>query len=321
MPYGNSDFQPAWWLPGSHSQTLWPYFFHRPGKFEYDTERLELPDGDFVDLCWTQNDSGPLVTVFHGLEGGIRSHYIAGILNTIHNKGWRGVLMHFRGCSGVANRLERSYHSGDTGDIRYLINTLRSRHPATAMAAVGYSLGGNALLKYLAESGKETPLRAAVAVSVPFQLNNCALRLEHGLSRIYQWKLLKQLRAKMRRKFTGQNGPVDIDKLAECTTFRRFDDAFTAPLHGFENVDDYYIKSSSRRYLRHIRIPVLLLHAVDDPFMTPSVIPDMTELSDSVILELSEKGGHAGFVGGSLPWQPEYWLEKRIPEYLYQYLC
>ncbi len=320
MSYINNRFKPAWWLPGAHSQTLWPYFFHRFNNTGFDTERLEIPDGDFVDLSWTKRTAVPLVAVFHGLEGNVRSHYVCGILQAVHNCGWRGVLMHFRGCSGEPNRLKRGYHSGDTEDIRFFINTLRRRHPHTPIAAIGYSLGGNALLKYLAESAETTPLCAAVAVSVPYQLNACALRLESGLSKIYQWKLLGQLRRKMRKKIPAESGTSDNKKLESCRTFRQFDDQFTAPMHGFNGVDDYYEKSSSRQFLHHIRTPTLLIHATDDPFMTPSAVPDMTELAEDVILELSAKGGHAGFVGGRLPWRPKYWLEKRIPEYLDQYL-
>ena len=315
-----SPFKPAWWLPGPHSQTLWPYLFHRKHTVKYKTERLELPDGDFVDLYRTLNSTGPIVTVFHGLEGDINSPYAAAIMSAIHTEGWRGVFMHFRGCSGTSNRLDRSYHSGDTGDIKFLIDTLNKNNPGVPMAVVGYSLGGNALLKYLGETGASTPVKAAVAVSVPFVLQDSAIRLSQGWSRLYQRRLVRSLHEKIKRKFTGRRPPFNMDSLHTLDTFYKFDDAITAPLHGFRGADDYYAQSSCRAYLTEIRVPTLLLHARNDPFMTPAAIPDKNELSESVMLELSDQGGHVGFVCGKVPWKPVYWLEQRIITYLNEYI-
>jgi len=323
MPSGKiltSKFKPAWWLPDPHSQTLWANIFRRIPPIKYLPERLELPDGDFVDICWTTNTSGPLVAVFHGLEGGLSSSYASSIMRHIHSLGWRGVFMYFRGCSGETNRLNRSYHSGDTGDIRYLLEILKTRYPDTPLAIIGYSLGGNSMLKYLGESALNTPVKAAVAISVPYLLKDSANRLSGGFSKIYQWRLVRSLQQKIRMKFARRQAPFDIDKLEKLTTFYKFDDHITAPLHGFSGADDYYSKSSSRQYLSRITIPTLLLHASDDPFMTSTAIPEEDELSNSVVLELSHKGGHVGFVGGIVPWNPQYWLDKRITEFLNPYL-
>lgn len=311
-----SDFRPAPWLRNPHLQTLWASLLRRRPDLQTRPERLELPDGDFVDLLWSGPAGAPVVIVLHGLEGSVRSRYAAGIMAAIVARGWRGVLMHFRGCSGVPNRLPRSYHSGDTGDIRYLVETLRAREPQTPLAAVGYSLGGNALLKYLGESGDGSRLSAAVAVSVPFDLDNAAQRLERGFSRLYQSHLLASMRRKLRLKFDGRPGPLDLDELPRLRDFRTFDDRVTAPLHGFAGVDDYYTRCSSRRYLRGIRTRTLIVHSSDDPFMTAQAIPRTDELSPSTRLELSTHGGHVGFISGRWPWAARYWLEERIVAFL-----
>ncbi len=228
--------------------------------------------------------------------------------------------MHFRGCSGEPNRLARSYHSGETGDLATVVATLRHREPDIPLAAVGYSLGGNVLLKWLGESGGDNPLHAAVAVSVPFLLDSAARRLEHGFSRVYQWHLINRMKRAVERKFQCIPSPVDFGDLDAIRTFYAFDDRITAPLHAFQSADDYYARSSSRRYLAGIRKPTLILHARDDVFMDPEAIPGPNELSSTVTLELAEHGGHVGFVGGRWPWRPEYWLETRIPAYLQDYL-
>jgi hypothetical protein len=314
-----SSFRPAWWLPGAHAQTLWSALAYRPRLPALRQERLELPDGDFLDLAWTGPD-GPTVIVLHGLEGGLRSPYIRGILRALSTRGFRAVLMHFRGCSGEPNRLPRSYHSGETSDLRHVIAILGRRAPGGRLHAVGYSLGGNALLKYLGESGETSGIAAAVAVSIPFVLSKAADRLNRGLSRVYQWWLVRALQRKIRTKFNHKPSPVALDRLSQFWSFREFDDAVTAPLHGFRDAADYYQRSSARQYLRHIRTPTLILHAADDPFTTPAAVPQQQELASDVTLELSGTGGHVGFVSGAWPWAARYWLEERIPAFLSEHL-
>ena len=313
-------FRPAWWLPGANAQTLWPTMFRRPARPRLSWERLRLPDGDFVDLSWAGEDSHITVVCLHGLEGSYRSAYAAGMLNALAAHGWRAVLLHFRGCSGELNQLPRSYHSGDTGDLGYLLDVLGRRNPDSILAAVGYSLGGNVLLKYLGERGTASPLRAAAAVSVPFDLGAAAQRLDCGFSRLYQWRLLRSLRAKTAEKIARCETMPPVPALRQLRNFWNFDDAVTAPLHGFRGADDYYARSSSRQFLAAIETPTLLLHARDDPFMTPDAVPTHRELAANVRLELSQRGGHVGFVDGRWPWRAEYWLEQRIPEYLAEHL-
>ena len=280
-------------------------------------ERLELADGDFIDLDWTTRPHGPRLLVLHGLEGCSRSHYVRGLSAAMHERGWRVVVMHHRGCSGEPNRLSRAYHSGETGDLETVIRELRRREARTPLCVAGYSLGGNVLLKWLGERGAQAEVDAAVAVSVPFLLDVAADRLTHGLSRLYQWYLLRLMRRKLRDKFRRwQQAPIDLAAHRSWRTMSAFDDAVTAPLHGFRDARDYYRRSSARRYLGRVAIPTLILHSRDDPLMNETVIPNPEELSESTTLELSESGGHVGFVGGSRPFEAGYWLERRIPEFL-----
>ncbi len=311
-----SQFKAAWWLSNPHLQTVWPTLFRRKPHLKLKRERLELPDGDFIDIDWTAAAAGPLVAVFHGLEGSSQSIYAAGLLHCLQSCGYQAVFMHFRGCSGECNRLPRGYHAGDTGDIDYFIEVLRSRFPHRQLAAVGFSLGGNALLKWLGETGKNNPLACAGAVSVPLELDICAERIDTGLSRVYQRYLLRKMHRSARRKL-GKNGyPLHATTLAGLASIRSFDDHVTAPLHGFSGVDDYYQRSSSRAYLQHIRTPTLIVHAKDDPFMRPTMIPETHELAPAVTLEVSEQGGHVGFIAG---WG-RYWLEERISGWLQEQL-
>lgn len=318
----NHQFKPAWWLKNSHLQTLWPVICRRKiSNLPMERERLELPDGDFIDLDWVGRDkSGPLVLMLHGLEGSIESHYAKTMLRTLSYSGFRGVFMHFRGCSGEPNRLPRSYHSGETGDVNYVVRALLEREPGGWLAAVGFSLGGNVLLKWLGETGNTNPLRAAIAISVPFELHNAANRIQKGFSRFYQWYFIKCLRDRLSIKFDTSPAHINASLIYQVNTMYEFDDKITAPLHGFKDVGEYYSIASSRQYLHAIHVPTLILHAKDDPFMTEDIIPNLHELSPHVILEVTEGGGHVGFVSGRYPWKPEYWLEKRVPLFLHENL-
>ena len=311
-----SDFKPAWWLPGAHLQTTWPVFFRQRPNLLLRSERVELPDRDFVDIAWLMGSTGgPLVLVLHGLEGCIRSHYAAGLMHSLSRAGFNAVFMHFRGCSGEPNRLPRGYHSGETGDLTSVVKHVEEHSGIAVSAIVGFSLGGNVLLKWLGEAHAKETLKKAVAVSVPFRLDQCADRLDRGASKLYRNYLLNKLRGAYRRKFASMQSPlkVDVDRLRN---FRAFDDEITAPLHGFRGVDHYYRESSSRQFLQRIRTDTLLLHALDDPFMLPETVPSERELSPSVTLEISDHGGHVGFVAGAVPWRVRYWLDERIVAYL-----
>lgn len=311
------NFKPAWWLRGAHSQTIWPTILRRKLRLPIQHERLELPDGDFLDLAWiNKNNPGPIVLVLHGLAGNVESPYIQGILHTINKKNWRAVFMHFRGCSGVHNRLARSYHSGETGDLQFVISKLQKQASNIPLIAIGFSLGGNVLLKWLGETAEQNPLHAAIAVSVPFDLQQAADYLNRGASRFYQWWLVRQLRATVKNKFKKITAPIALHNLYKLRSFWDFDDQVTAPLHGFRDAMDYYQQSSSKQFLAKIKVPTLIIHSKDDPFIPHTALPQTHELSPHITLEITEKGGHVGFITGKLPWRPVYWLEQRIIRFL-----
>jgi len=314
-----SEFTPARWLQNRHLQTLLPNVFYRRPPVQIRRERLELPDGDFIDVDWTGRATGPIVIVLHGLEGSIKSRYAARMMQHIHGMGLRGALPHFRGCSGEPNRLSIGYHSGFTQDLEYFTGLLKQREPQTAIAAVGYSLGGNVLLKWLGESPNARRLVTGVAVSVPFDLADASRVIETGVSRIYKWSLLARMRRSSIRKFQKVVPSFELPDIKRIRTFREFDDKLTAPLHGFKDANDYYVNCSSRYFLKNINVPTLILHALDDPFMSPASVPREDELSTSVTLELSSRGGHVGFVNGSLL-NPTLWVGNRINLHLHEHL-
>lgn len=310
-----SAFKPAWWLRNRHAQTIWPSLFRRRPGIKLRRERLELPDGDFLDLDWSTENDGPLVVILHGLEGNEYSHYARSMLKHLSSNGFQAVMMYFRGCSGETNRLARAYHSGETSDISYVVSQLTQRYPSRTIHAVGISLGGNVLLKWLGETAGTNPLGKAVAVSVPFDLSNAAHQLNRPESKIYQRHLVNKLQLSLRKRLNQMDLPIDKHAALNCKTIRDYDELVTAPLHGFRGAEDYYQKSSSRQYLSSIHTPTLIIHAKDDPFMTTDAIPAEQELAEQVTLELSTHGGHVGFISGTIPFLPNYWLEKRITDF------
>jgi predicted alpha/beta-fold hydrolase len=315
MPVIASAFRPAWWLRNAHAQTLWPALVRRRPRLAVRWQRLELDDGDFLDLAWSGPDDGPVVLLLHGLQGGIRSHYATGLMQRLNGAGLRTCLAHFRGCGRELNRLPISYHSGKTDDPQRVVDHLLESEGRAPFAAIGVSLGGNVLLKWLGEAGERAPFERAVAISVPFVLARCAQRLASGPSRLYQHHLVKSLQRDYRRKFARLPSPLDVD-VDRLHDFRTFDDEVTAPLHGFAGADDYYARCSSRPLVPHIRVPTLILHAADDPFMFADTAPTAAELPAQVWLELTAAGGHVGFVGGVVPGRADYYLERRVTDWL-----
>ncbi len=320
-----TSFKAAWWLKNPHLQTLYPALIRRTPALTLRRERLITPDHDFIDLDWYGEDYQPLVILLHGLAGSSQSSYIVGLQLSLLNKGFRSVVLNFRGCSGEYNHSARCYHSGETEDIHFLYQTLRQREPNTPIAAIGFSLGGNVLLKWLGEQTSQLSLFAAVAVSVPFLLNACATKLDQGFSKVYRKHLLEELKQYIREKqlyLQKLNKQEEANKLAQLgdlsdiQSFWQYDDRVVAKLHGFKNSLDYYQRSSSRQFLKAITVPTLLIQATDDPFMTLSVIPTLDELSSCVKLEQTLEGGHVGFVMGNNPLKPIFWLDQRIPEFL-----
>ena len=321
----SKNFRPISWAKNPHLQTLLPKIFRRVPKIKPIWQRLELPDNDFIDLAWSEEPTNaahkPRLVIFHGLEGSFKSPYAHGMLETAQKYGWLGVVMHFRGCSGEPNRQQRIYHSGETSDARYFLRWLAQTYGQAPTAAVGYSLGGNMLACYLAESGDNADLDAAVVVSAPLMLEACSLRLEKGVSQFYQRYLLNGLKRNTTRKLVRYPGslPVNLLQLKKLKRIRDFDDIITAKIHGFDDASDYYQRCSALPLLPQITKPTLIIHAKDDPFMAPEVVPDIRLLPTNIEYQMTEFGGHVGFVGGTFK-QPEMWLEKRIPQWLLPHL-
>ena len=282
----------------------------------YQRERLELDDGDFIDIDWLDNSiDRPLVIMFHGLEGGSSSHYARSIMGLFQELGWRGAVVHFRGCSGTPNRLPRAYHAGDSEEIDRILHKIIEKNQSLGSNArlyvIGISLGGNALLKWLGEQGKKAChiIDGAVTVSVPLDLAAAGKALDSGFNRLYTQHFLGTLKKKVLKKLDDFPGLFDAVAVAKCTTLYQFDNLVTAPLHGFSNTDEYWALSSSKPWLKHIQVPTLVINARNDPFMPSSSLPAQTDVSCSVSLEFPAEGGHVGFLSspfpGNLTWLPE----------------
>ncbi|ANO51489.1 hydrolase [Woeseia oceani] len=312
-----SAFVPAPWLRNRHLQTLLPII---PGingpRPPLVHEALELPDGDITSVDWLTNNQDdneqPLLVILHGLEGSASSPYCRHLLRAASARGWNAAVLHFRDCGDFRNRLPRRYHAGETEDLRYFLDLLRRRGYSGPLLGAGYSLGANVLLKYLGEAGGSSPLLAATAVSAPLNLHVSAATLQVGFARIYQSYLLKRAKRSVFRKFNAHTAPFNWTRAVKARTFAEFDDAVTAPLHGFAGKDDYYDRCSADRFLHRIEKPTLLINALDDPFMSPEAIPKADQLGKHVTLEVSERGGHVAFIAGGTPWRPRYFLPDRI---------
>lgn len=310
------------WLPGGNLQTLYQALIARRPLVTYRRERWDTPDGDFIDLDWADpQDSGLriedckqiLLVLFHGLEGSSNSHYSRSLMHAAVQRGWRGVVIHFRGCSGEINRLPRAYHSGDSAEIDWILRRLRTLHSGT-LFATGVSLGGNALLKWLGEQGTDALqiVHRAAAISAPVDLHAAGRALEQGFNMVYTNNFLTTMKRKSLDKLRAHPGLFDAEKLRATRTLREFDDLVTAPLHGFAGVDDYYTRASSKPLLTHIAVPTLLLNAINDPFLPGAALPAANALSPEVVAVFPETGGHVGFPG---TWGRTGWLAHAVLEF------
>ncbi|WP_313954134.1 hydrolase [Accumulibacter sp.] len=311
------------WLPGGHAQTIYPLLI-KPDPLPYRRERWETADGDFIDLDWSDPPpapggppvSPPLLILFHGLEGSSASHYAISLMRACSSIGWSGVVVHFRGCSGEINRLPRAYHSGDSEEIDWILRRLQGLVPGRSCYAVGISLGGNALLKWLGEREADaaTCLRAAAAVSAPLDLSVSGHHLARGFNRVYTRHFLHTLKRKASEKLRLYPGLFDSRRMLAASTLHAFDDLVTAPLHGFADADDYWRRASSKPWLAGIRLPTWVLNARNDPFLPEHALPAISQAAACVQLEFPRQGGHVGFVAGSPPGRLD-WLAQRILHY------
>jgi predicted alpha/beta-fold hydrolase len=300
------------WLPGGHLQTLYGVLLGG-SKVGWKRERWNTPDGDFIDVDRTPDPAGsPLVALFHGLEGGSRSHYAAALARELARRDWRGAVPHFRGCSGEPNRLPRAYHSGDADEIGWILRRLRAEAQGAPLLAVGVSLGGNALLKWLGEDGEaQRVLVAAAAVSAPVDLMAAGDALGRGFGLVYTRAFLATMKKKAEEKLVRFPGLFDAEAMRRARTLREFDEVVTAPLHGFRDTDDYWTRASAKPFLRRIEVPTLLLNARNDPFLPETALPDRSEVSGAVRLEFPKEGGHAAFVRGPFPGDIG-WMPRRV---------
>ena len=313
-------YQPARFLFGPNLMTIFGPLLRTGPSLPLRRERWELHDGDFVDVDRLDGPAqAPLLVALHGLEGNSSAHYMRGLLHQARLRGWRGLALNFRGCSGDMNRLLRSYHSGETGDLNELIARVRGESDRIVIA--GCSLGGNVLVKWLGEQGDGLPreIRAAAALSVPFDLAACARTLDSAgfWRRVYRTRFLRTLKRKSLLKGEQHPGALDTARVRAASTLFEFDDAVTAATHGFAGAPDYYAQSSSGPFVARVRVPLLLLSAEDDPFIPASSIP--RTVPGNVTLEVWPKGGHLGFVEGP-PWKPRFYAERRAVEFLAQQL-
>lgn len=315
------DFSPAWLLRNRHVQTLWGKLARKLPPAPTRLERWDTPDGDFIELHRIAGEPGsPRLLLLHGLEGTVRSHYAQGLLHEAKRRGWGADLLIFRSCGSEMNRGRRFYHSGETSDIAFVIDRLVAAEPGRAILAAGVSLGGNVLLKYLGERGETAPqqLKAAAAVSVPFDLARSSIQIQRGFARLYQWHFMRSLRRKAVAKLEQFPDIAPAEKLAGLKTMYDFDDVVTAPLHGFADADDYYRKSSSIGWLHGIRRPTLLLSATDDPFLPMDVFDRVREIAGRntwLRLDFHPRGGHAGSIAGSGR-RLKYFAEQRVCDFL-----
>lgn len=314
-------YSPAWWIPGGHFQTLWGKLFRRQAPAPTSLERWDTPDGDFIEVHRLAAATGaPRLLLLHGLEGTVRSHYAQGLLNEAMRRGWGADLMIFRSCGPEMNRARRFYHSGETTDATFVLDRIAREFPASPLAVAGVSLGGNVLLKFLGERGSELPphLKAAAAISVPFDLSRSGKRINSGFSRLYQRFFINSLRRKAQEKAVRYPDIAPADRIAAIRTMEDFDNLITGPLHGFQDAQDYYRRSSSLPWLNRIRLNTLLLSAVDDPMLPAEVLDEVREIATrnpALHVEFAAEGGHAGFITGSVPWRPFYYAEHRVGEF------
>ncbi|HKY01621.1 MAG TPA: alpha/beta fold hydrolase [Burkholderiales bacterium] len=308
------------WLPGGHTQTIYAYTCAKAPRVETRRESWRTPDDDVIVVdCLDGPNTAPLLLLFHGLEGGGHSPYARSMFGAAQAAGWRMMLPHFRGCGGVANLLPRAYHSGDSAEANWILRRARDIAGDAPMYAAGVSLGGNVLLKWLGEEGENAAqlIRAAVAVSAPLDLNAAGNALGRGFNMVYTRMFLATLIRKSMDKLERHPGIYEAERVQRARTLREFDDVVTAPLHGFIDAEDYWTRSSSKPLLNTIRIPTLILNALNDPFLPASVLPREAEASNCVRLEYPETGGHVGFVSGTFRGHLQ-WLPNRIIDFLTQ---
>lgn len=320
MPVITPDYKAPRWVAGAHLQTIVPAKLSKRPQVDYRRERWETPDDDFIDLDWAEgenlSETTPVVLHFHGLEGSSQSHYALALMDAVVRRGWRGVVSHFRSCSGELNRTMRAYHAGDTAEVAWVVEKVHERFPNAPLYLVGVSLGGNQVALYLGQQGEAARryVTKAVSVGAPVDLVAGSNLMCHGLNRLYAMNFLQTLIPKALKKleqFPELAKFYTPKEMKACRHFYDFDSLFTGPVHGYQNAMEYWLKCSSKPHLKNVRVPLLLLNAKNDPFLPAWALPTADEVSDCVWLDQPEEGGHIGFPLGAPPGRLDY-LPRRI---------
>ncbi|WP_343700890.1 alpha/beta fold hydrolase [Chitinophaga sp.] len=314
-----TDYKAPFLLRNRHLLTIFPSLFRKVKAAEYTRTRIRTADNDFIDLDLSSVNSRKLVIILHGLEGNSRRQYVTGMVNIFNEGGYDTVSMNFRGCSGESNEALRFYHSGETGDLQTVVEHMAATGRYTQLHLVGFSLGGNVTLKYLGERGAGILplLRSAVAISVPCDLKDSSLELEKRHNAIYMKRFIRSLGAKLEVKALRYPGKISLERFDEIRNFKQFDDRYTAPMHGYKDAEEYWACNSSRQFLPGIRIPTLLINALDDPFLGKGSFPyEEAEQNPFFHLETPQTGGHVGFVTFS---GKHYWSERRAFQFIHEH--
>ncbi|MFT4604070.1 MAG: putative alpha/beta-fold hydrolase [Rhodothermales bacterium] len=307
----SQPYSPAFWCRSGHVNTLYSGLLRAVEVPAYRRQRVETPDGDFLDGDWLRDGNPRLAIISHGLEGNSHRVYVSGMALTLARAGWDVLAWNYRGCSGEANRKVISYHSGFTDDLDWIVQRSSSHYQKIAL--IGFSLGGNITAKYLGEKGTDTPVFRAAVLSVPCDLAGSSNALTHWSARPYMARFLTSLREKVRTKAKVFPDQVPLDGLDEMTTFAEFDNAYTAPINGFRDAEDYWAQASCKQYLPAIKIPTLMVNAQDDPFLSPSCFPHEEAAANPHLSLLTPRwGGHVGFAEG----YGRFWSERAVPDFL-----
>jgi hypothetical protein len=327
--------RPGWWIRSAHLQTLWARLARSRHLIGFEREILETPDGDELVLDHIAGPAdAPRVLLLHGTEGSAYSLHTQGLAVLVAAAGWRGTVLNFRSCARdprnirvrLRNRRPRLYHAADTDDLDLVVRTLRAREPDAPLYAIGFSLGGGVLLKWLGErarAGSDGGLAAAATISVPYDIAAAARYLERRAARVYVWNFLRRVRPKaldVLARFPAETTHLDGHRIRQARTLREFDDCATAPMHGFRDADEYYAQANTIQHLPHIRVPTLCISGEDDPFYPADAIgPARAAASERVRFIVTPWGGHTGFVTGPWPWRPVYVAEEATIDWLVQH--
>lgn len=309
-------YDPPWWLTNRHMQTVWSTYMRRDVFLPFQRERLDTPDDDFLDVYHLEGDPAmPRAVLLHGLEGHAKSKYIGGVCTQLLAHGWNATILEFRTCGGEMNRARRTYHIGETTDLAHVVDTLIERNPEQSLYFSGVSLGGNVTMKWLGENGDSIPpqVKAAAAVSCPFDLIISGPEIDRTAGGMYLYYFLPKLKKKALAKAEQYPDALDVEAVRNSKNFKEFDTYVTAALHGFEDAEDYWRRNSCGQFLTGIRRPAMILAAADDPFNPGITIPHSTFSENPLIIpQITEKGGHVGFIYGTHPLVQRYWAEDQV---------